>query len=108
MKAGIRQVVTSQTRWISLSPLIRALLMLLVLLLLLSAVVANGLEDQNIRAHLIRGQEILEAEQRLSILGYQSLSTFPQDLAQVCAGWSFTTPTLLTLLYWLPRHIHCT
>jgi len=44
---------------------------LLVLLLLLSAVAANGLENhQDIRAHLIGAQEILEAEQRLSILGY--------------------------------------
>lgn len=71
MKPGIRQDVTGVTFWPSLTRLIRALLLLLVLLLLLSAVAANDLENhQNIRAHLISAQEILEAEQHLSILGY--------------------------------------
>ena len=41
------------------------------MLLILSAVAANGSENhQNIRAHVISAQEILEAEQRLSVLGY--------------------------------------
>jgi hypothetical protein len=45
-------------------------MLLLVLLLLLSAVAANGLENhQNIRTRLV-SQDTLEAEQRLSILGY--------------------------------------
>lgn len=71
MKSGIRQDVPGLTFRPSLSWLIRALLLLLVLLLLLSAVAANGLENhQNIRARLISVQEILEAEQRLSGLGY--------------------------------------
>ncbi|MCM3871987.1 MAG: L,D-transpeptidase family protein [Pyrinomonadaceae bacterium] len=49
--------------------LIRALLLLLVLLLLLSAAAGKG-TDKTIRAHLSGTQEILEAEQRLSLLGY--------------------------------------
>ncbi len=68
MKSGILQVEITPTR-LPCRSLIRALLLLLVLLLLLSAVAGNG-TDKTIRAHLIGTQESLEAEQRLSILGY--------------------------------------
>lgn len=72
MKPGIRQEAIRPTFWPSLSPIIRALLVLLALLLILSAVAANGLENhhQNTRTHLIRAQRVLEAEQLLSVLGY--------------------------------------
>jgi hypothetical protein len=71
MKAGIRQDVPELTFWPPVSWLIRTLLLVLVLLLVVSAVAAkSGKNHQKIRAHLISSQEILEAEQRLSILGY--------------------------------------
>lgn len=71
MKPGIRQDAIRPTFWPSLSPIIRALLVLLVILLIVSAVAANGLGNhQNRSTHLIRAQQVLEAEQRLSVLGY--------------------------------------
>lgn len=76
MKPGIRQEAIRPTFWPSLSPIIRALLVLLAMLLILSAVAANGLENhhQNTRTYLIRAQRILEAED--SFLSRLNLSAY--------------------------------
>jgi hypothetical protein len=83
MKPGIRQEAIRPTFWPSLSPIIRALLVLLAMLLILSAVAANGLENhhQNTRTYLIRAQRVLEAED--SFLSRLRLSAYLDQLPEL-------------------------